>query len=546
MTNPGDAVGTNGAYGGRTSVNAFNDVLATFKGRGIVKGWGCAPKSGMTVSLGGQDMIRDVAIVENDIGQCTTLDNISTQPIDITLSDAPTLGSRIDVIVGYVNNPPDSNGKIIDNPDACGLIAVESTVATDPTVPDEAMIREAITADGGSGTNAYYVVLATINVGTDMTTVSGGEIKQGSRAEYSNNPNLKVYDVTPTSDGVINIVDSSLPTSPTTGLTFVIRPETAVTNPQISLNGGTAIIGVVQAVAGGRSSSQRNSVFTLDQYSLYIVFYANNYWRFTNVFDFIQTNDIADSAVTTSKIANGSINSNKITANSIYRAMIANGEVTGAKLADGAVTAAKADVAGIMNSAGTNRQLFGLGGNVINISNGNADNLTKTGFYAGAAVTNAPTSGADEWYLITHENHSDNYAVQTARSWYDGNVWQRGKAGGTWRTWVKVQTSQNINVGNGAQIGQLDNGTPVYHKVFDTRTPNTSGAYATVGNIGANHTVFSLTATYAADGAQTAIPSSGAGGNTLIRYMTSSGDIQMQFTGTYGLNCPAHINVIYY
>lgn len=183
MTNPGDAVGTNGGYGGRTSVNAFNDVLSAFTGRGIVNGWECIPKGGMTVSLGGQDAVRDVAIVENDIGQRTTLDNISTQPVDITLSEAPTLGQRIDVIIGYVTNPPDSNGELVDNPDACGLIAVESVVTNNPTVPDEAMIREAITADGGSGVNAYYVILATIQVGTGMTTITNTEITQGEFAK---------------------------------------------------------------------------------------------------------------------------------------------------------------------------------------------------------------------------------------------------------------------------------------------------------------------------------------------------------------------------
>lgn len=185
MTNPGNAVGTNGGYGGRTSVNAFNDVLSAFNGRGIVKGWACIPKSGMTVSLGGQDLVRDVAIVENDIGQYTTLDNISTQPVDITLSDAPTLGARIDLIVGYVTNPPDSNGELIDNPDACGIITVESSVTTNPIAPDEAMIREAITADGGSGVNAYYVVLAQVQVGTGMTTITNTEIMQGAKAKIA-------------------------------------------------------------------------------------------------------------------------------------------------------------------------------------------------------------------------------------------------------------------------------------------------------------------------------------------------------------------------
>ena len=53
MTNPNNAVGTNGALGGRTSVNAFNDNLAIYASRGIVSGWTVSPSSNMTVSVGG-------------------------------------------------------------------------------------------------------------------------------------------------------------------------------------------------------------------------------------------------------------------------------------------------------------------------------------------------------------------------------------------------------------------------------------------------------------------------------------------------------------
>lgn len=182
MTNPGDAVGTNGAYGGRTSVNAFNDVLSVFNGRGILNGWKAVPGGDMVVNLGGSALVRDVAIVENDLGQLTTLDNISTQPVPVLLDAAPTLGSRIDVIVGYVNNPPDAaqtNPIQIDNPSVCGLIAVQSNVSNTPAVPTEEMIRAAITADGGAGTTAYYVVLATVEIATGVTTITPNAITQG-------------------------------------------------------------------------------------------------------------------------------------------------------------------------------------------------------------------------------------------------------------------------------------------------------------------------------------------------------------------------------
>lgn len=180
MTNPGNAVGTNGAYGGRTSVNAFNDNLAGYKGRGILSGWNCSPKSGLTVALGGSGTTRDVAIAEDDIGNKTTVNNVSQQPVDITLAEAPTLGQRIDCIVAYVNNPPEGNSDTIDNPSACGLIAVTGQIAeNNPVAPTESDIRAAIGADGGASTTAYYVVLATITVLQGATDIVADNIQGG-------------------------------------------------------------------------------------------------------------------------------------------------------------------------------------------------------------------------------------------------------------------------------------------------------------------------------------------------------------------------------
>lgn len=177
MTNPGNAVGTNGAFGGRTSVNALNDSLATLMSPGVTSGWGCVPKGGLTVSLGGNGTNRDVAIAEDDAGNRTTLNNISENPIDVTLPDAPVTGQRIDLIVGYVNNPPQGSSTVMDNPQACGLIVVSgSPVAQNPTVPTDSDIRSAITTDGASGNTAYYAILAQIEVAAGMTDITASRI----------------------------------------------------------------------------------------------------------------------------------------------------------------------------------------------------------------------------------------------------------------------------------------------------------------------------------------------------------------------------------
>lgn len=189
MTNPNNAVGTNGAYNGRTSVNAFNDIMGAFT-KGVVSGWNCTPKSGMTVSVGGDGSTRDVAIAEDNAGNKTSINNISGQPIDVTIPAAPATGNRIDLIVAYVENPPQGDPAQVDNFQACGLITVSGTAAASPVAPSDTTIRNAITTDGATGATAYYVVLAQVRVGTGATSIGSGVITQGAKAtlgefEYS-------------------------------------------------------------------------------------------------------------------------------------------------------------------------------------------------------------------------------------------------------------------------------------------------------------------------------------------------------------------------
>ena len=178
MTNPNNAVGTNAAYGGRTSVNAFNDDLTIYS-RGILSGWACSPKSGMTVQIGGNGADRDAAVAEDNAGNKTSINNISGSPIDVTIPAAPATNNRIDLIVAYADNPPSGTSTVVDNPAACGIIVVSGTAASSPTAPTNATIRSAITADGASGSTAYYVILAQIRVGTGVTTIGSGVITQG-------------------------------------------------------------------------------------------------------------------------------------------------------------------------------------------------------------------------------------------------------------------------------------------------------------------------------------------------------------------------------
>lgn len=181
MTNPNNAVGTNAAYGGRTSVNAFNDSLALFS-RGVMSGWECTPNTGLTVSLGGSGDVRDVAVAEDNIGDKVTINNISGSPVDVTLPAAPGANSRIDAIVAYVDNPPQGESTVADNPGACGIIPVSGIAASSPVPPSSSTIRSAITADGASGTTAYYVILAYVTVQAGTTDITTSNISAGESA----------------------------------------------------------------------------------------------------------------------------------------------------------------------------------------------------------------------------------------------------------------------------------------------------------------------------------------------------------------------------
>ena len=178
MTNPNNAIGTNGAFGGRTSVNAFNDNLSAWT-RGVMSGWACEPDSGMTVALGGDSSVRDVAIAEDDAGNKTSINNISLAPVQVTIPGAPASNTRIDSIVAYVDNPPQGTATITDNYESCGIIVVSGTPTSSPVPPNESTIRTAITADGATGATAYYVVLANVSVANGTTDITSGEIMAG-------------------------------------------------------------------------------------------------------------------------------------------------------------------------------------------------------------------------------------------------------------------------------------------------------------------------------------------------------------------------------
>lgn len=239
-TNPNNNVGTNAAYGGRTSPNAFNDVLAVFAGRGIVSGWACTAGTGMKVSLGADGSNRDVAIAEDNAGNKTTINNRNSQALEVTIAAAPASQSRIDAIVVYVNNPPQGTAVDTDNPSAIGVLDVQGTTASTPVAPNDSAIRTAITADGASGSTAYYVVLAYVTVVNGTTQISSNMITAGESAVLRQSAQ--------------NIADGSITTAKLadSAVTTTKIDNNAVSASKINWNGwaGTDVTSAITGVRG--------------------------------------------------------------------------------------------------------------------------------------------------------------------------------------------------------------------------------------------------------------------------------------------------------
>lgn len=164
-----------------------------------------------------------------------------------------------------------------------------------------------------------------------------------------------------------------------------------------------------------------------------------------------------------------------------------SGSVTTNMLADNAVTAAKADVAAIMNSAGTNKQLFGLGGACLNVSSQNLNSIQrKTGFYMGSSLTNAPEAAdPNSWWYIEQLVHNDNYVVQIASSFSSHNKkYRRILSNGTWSSWVLELTQENAYNANAFissnpnAIGKWVDGKTIWRKRATFTPTQMSAAYS--------------------------------------------------------------------
>ena len=176
MTNPDNIVRVRARNGGRASVYEANEWCQAF-GSGIMDGTGVVQNTvaNMTVLVGGSSSKPDVLIAQNPAGYKIALDLVGQQPVTIT---APASNSRISAIVAYTDDLAleSTEDTVTGSPASCGLIVVNGTAAASPSAPTDTQIRNAITSDGATGSQASYAIIATIRVASSTTSITNALI----------------------------------------------------------------------------------------------------------------------------------------------------------------------------------------------------------------------------------------------------------------------------------------------------------------------------------------------------------------------------------
>lgn len=172
MTNPSNIVRLHSRTGGRGSVLEANMPFQIFD-TGILTGDGVSANTAgdLTVLVGGDQGAPNIIIAENDEGYKIALDLVGQATLTLT---APSANSKIVSIVAYTDDlaltSTDTN--TTGNPSSCGLLAVDGTTAASPTAPTDSQIRTAITADGATGSQAVYAILANITLASTTSVIT--------------------------------------------------------------------------------------------------------------------------------------------------------------------------------------------------------------------------------------------------------------------------------------------------------------------------------------------------------------------------------------
>ena len=161
------ALGFPNSNGGRTTDSALFHALGNAFVGSWISGFRVRQASpvGMNVLIGGENGVPDDLLVRDAMSATFPVSNLSTQPVQASVTTANSANPRIDAVVIYIDTNVAASQAVANNENRTKAIVVPGTPATNPSAPTPSQIKAKI------GASNPYEVIAEIRVNAGTTTI---------------------------------------------------------------------------------------------------------------------------------------------------------------------------------------------------------------------------------------------------------------------------------------------------------------------------------------------------------------------------------------
>lgn len=161
------ALGFPNSNGGRTTDSALFHALGNAFVGSWISGFRVRQASpvGMNVLIGGESGIPDDLLVRDAMSATFPVSNLSTQPVQASVTTANSANPRIDAVVIYIDTNVAASQAVANNENRTKAVVVSGTPATNPSAPTPSQIKAKI------GASNPYEVIAEIRVNAGTTTI---------------------------------------------------------------------------------------------------------------------------------------------------------------------------------------------------------------------------------------------------------------------------------------------------------------------------------------------------------------------------------------
>lgn len=161
------ALGFPNSNGGRTTDSALFHALGNAFVGSWISGFRVRQASpvGMNVLIGGESGVPDDLLVRDAMSATFPVSNLSTQPVQASVTTANSANPRIDAVVIYIDTNVAASQTVANNENRTKAVVVPGTPATNPSAPTPSQIKAKI------GASNPYEVIAEIRVNAGTTTI---------------------------------------------------------------------------------------------------------------------------------------------------------------------------------------------------------------------------------------------------------------------------------------------------------------------------------------------------------------------------------------